>query len=87
MDVPSDLARRISLFKAGGKVFREQEELFSKVAWLQVLLGQGIEPQAYHPVADVPTREQLEELLKNQRAAVVRAVSAMPNHQAVLDKL
>ena len=44
--------------------------------WLQVMLGQGVVPRDYHPLADALTEEQLREklsktkMLKNQPLAV-----------------
>ena len=52
MPIPGRLQRKIELFEASGRIFREHEELFTEVGWLQVLLGQGVTPRAYHPLAD-----------------------------------
>ena len=76
--------REIRLFEASGKVFREEDELFSKVAWLQVLMGQGVVPRDYHPVADQVSRKELEEWLGEMRAKTERAVVGMPTHQQVI---
>jgi tryptophan halogenase len=87
MQVPETLSRRIKLFEAGGKVFREQDELFSKVDWLQVMIGQGIVPRDYHPAVDLPSDDELEAFLSKLRAAVKRAVTQMPTHQEVLAEI
>ena len=51
MDVPGSLAHKIELFREIGRVFRKNEELFVENSWVQVMMGQGIVPQSYHPVA------------------------------------
>lgn len=74
------LKAKIAIFRATGRVHREAEELFTEVGWLQVLLGQGVEPLAYHPLADQLEPAQLGEFLDNVRTLIERAVSAMPTH-------
>lgn len=85
MQVPDALRRRIDLFAASGKIFREEDELFSKVAWLQVLIGQGVVPQDHHPVADLVSSGELENWLVNTKAGIEKAVGTMPNHQEFID--
>ena len=63
MALPESLERRVALFRANGRIFRNTEELFAEVGWLQVLTGQGIAPAGYHPLADQLSPEQLAEFL------------------------
>ncbi|MBY0447912.1 MAG: tryptophan 7-halogenase, partial [Hyphomonadaceae bacterium] len=79
-ELTDTLKAKIEIFHATGRVHREAEELFTEVGWLQVLLGQGVEPRAYHPLADQLEPSQLAELLDNVRTLIDRAVSAMPTH-------
>lgn len=81
MDVPKSVTRKMALFKAGGKIFREDNELFAEMGWLQVMLGQRIEPQSYHPLADALTQEQLQEYLANVKTIVNKAVKVLPDHR------
>ncbi|MBT8099611.1 MAG: tryptophan 7-halogenase, partial [Gammaproteobacteria bacterium] len=39
MEVPDTLAHKLRLFKAGGKIFRDNNELFSQPSWVAVLIG------------------------------------------------
>src|SRR3546814_1893450 len=48
MALPDSLAAKIALFAENGQIVREHEELFTEVGWLQVLIGQGINPKGYH---------------------------------------
>ena len=80
MDIPPALARRIELFRRTGMIFREADELFTESGWVQVLLGQRIEPERHHPLADALTAEQLDGFLADIRTLVGRAKNTLPPH-------
>lgn len=81
MAVPESLARRIELFRRSGLIFREGEELFTETAWLQVLVGQGIEPACHPPLADALDAGQLDQFLADIRTLIDRTVDALPAHR------
>ena len=80
MGVPDTLAQKIELFRETGRVFRRNEELFAENSWVQVMMGQGIEPQAHHPIAEKLRDEELDKLLRSLREKVARSVASMPAH-------
>ncbi|MDT0508511.1 tryptophan halogenase family protein [Novosphingobium sp. MMS21-SN21R] len=80
MDVPGSLAHKMELFRETGRVFRKNEELFAENSWVQVMMGQGIVPQSYHPVAAKLRDEELTHLLSSLREQVSRTVAALPPH-------
>jgi tryptophan halogenase len=80
--MPEHLARRVELFRQSGQIFRHGEELFTEVGWLQVLIGQGIEPQRYHPMADALPAAELDGFLGNMRTLIQRAVQTFSSHEA-----
>ena len=80
MAVPESLARRIELFRRTGLIFREGDELFTEVAWLQVLLGQRIEPERYQPLADDLEGSKLRGFLSDIRTLVARTAARLPLH-------
>ncbi|UVO49725.1 tryptophan 7-halogenase [Sphingomonas sp. SUN019] len=82
MAVPDTLAQKIELFRESGRVFRKNEELFAENSWVQVMMGQGISPRAYHPVAEKLTDDELARLLKLLRDEVTRTVAKLPEHGA-----
>ncbi|MDT8758535.1 tryptophan 7-halogenase [Sphingomonas psychrotolerans] len=84
MPVPDSLARRIDLFRNRGRVFRQEDELFAETSWIAVMLGQGIIPQGWDPVADALDSEQLAGMLERIRSTFRRAAEAMPDHAAYL---
>ena len=50
-------------------------------AWLQVMIGQGVAPSGYHPMADRLSGAQLSEFLGNQKALVKQSVSKLSSHE------
>ncbi len=80
MDVPDSLTQKIELFRETGRVFRRNEELFAENSWVQVMMGQGIEPKSWHPIAAKLTEDELDRLLGLVRQDVVRTVAGLPPH-------
>ena len=80
MDVPASLAHRIELFKQSGKVYKFAQELFGESSWVQVMLGQGLMPQQYHPIVDAMSDAELADFLQKIQANVQRSVQNYPPH-------
>lgn len=80
MDIPASLRHRIDLFKKTGRVFREGSELFDD-SWQQVMIGQGLMPQSYHPIVDTMSRQELETLLNSIKQGIEKTVAKLPSHQ------
>ncbi len=81
MEIPESLTHRIELFRETGRVFRKNEELFVENSWVQVMMGQGIMPRAYHPVATKLSGAELDHLLGGLRESVAKTVASLPDHQ------
>lgn len=84
MPVPDSLTQKIELFRETGRVFRKNEELFAENSWIQVMMGQGIMPQSYHPVATKLPPQELAALLDGLRESTARTVASLPEHQAYI---
>ncbi len=82
MEIPDSLTQKIDLFRETGRVFRRNEELFAENSWVQVMMGQGIMPKAYHPVATKLSDAELDQLLAGLRDSVERTVASLPEHHA-----
>jgi len=87
MDVPASLTKKMKLFEETGRIFREQDELFTEVAWQQVMIGQGLIPKDYHPLVDSLSDEQLAELLENLKTLIKRSVERLPTQNEFLAKM
>jgi tryptophan halogenase len=82
MSIPASLQHRIDLFRDSARVFRIPNELFAENSWIQVMLGQGIEPRQHHPSADLMSDEELNAFLETIRRNIEQTVSRLPTHQA-----
>jgi tryptophan halogenase len=78
--LPDTLAHKIELFRAAGIITREHEELFTEVGWLQVLVGQGVEPEGHHPIADQIPERDLADYMETLELLYRREASRMPSH-------
>lgn len=84
MPIPDTLTQKIELFRETGRVFRKNEELFAENSWVQVMMGQGIVPQSYHPVATKLSDEELAGFLAGLREATARTLAGLPDHHAYI---
>lgn len=84
MEAPESLSRRMALFRDTGKIFREQDELFTEPGWQQVMIGQGLIPEDYHPIVDALTIDQLFQFLDNVKGIIERTTETIPSHEQFL---
>jgi len=80
MDVPDSLKHRMKLFKESGQVFKKAEELFGETSWIQVMMGQGLMPEQYHPIVDLMSDDELSSFLNRIKSGVRRKVDNWPDH-------
>ena len=85
MQVPESLRHRIELFRQAGRVFKVPTELFGENSWIQVMLGQGLLPEQYHPIVNMMSDEELAGFLKGIHGNVAGMVSQLPEHQRFID--
>ena len=81
------ISSEITLFKQTGKLTREDDELFSEPAWQQVMIGQGLEADDYHPLANALTDEQLLALFSDLKALINHTVEQLPSHSEFLSRM
>lgn len=86
MDVPNSLRHKIQLFAENALFFRQDDELFSEVAWQQVMLGQGIAPAQYHPLAKNLNDAQIKDLLESLKTLVAHTSEKLPTHNEFLKR-
>ena len=77
MDIPDSLQRKIALFRRAGRVFRYEEELFTRPSWVAVFLGQNIVPQQCDPIVAVLPKEEVLQSVESMRVAMSKAAAAM----------
>ena len=72
MEIPESLQHRIDLFKETGRVFKVPTELFGENSWTQVMLGQGLSPEQYHPIVNMMDEQELRDFLGGIHGSVER---------------
>lgn len=87
MPIPATLSRKLAVFRQQGVVQREPDDVFTELAWQQVLLGQGITPVHCHPLTAKLSAAQLDELLANLQQIVQGIVHHLPSHHTSLQQL
>lgn len=80
MEIPESLQRKMDLFSSCGRIYPDKYDLFSDVSWLQVMIGQGMQPRGYHPLADLRPEVEVAAYLKNVELVIGKCVNAMPQH-------
>lgn len=81
MSIPETLQRKLDVFAANGRVFREGNELFAEPSWIQCLYGQGLHPRGYHGLADTYPQEVVADYLENIRMVIDNCLKVMPTHE------
>lgn len=80
MPIPESLRHKMDVYRSHGRTLREGNELFAEVSWLQVMHGQGMQPQGWHPLADVLPEDEVATYLENVRQTIRKCVGVMPDH-------
>ncbi len=86
MEIPDTLRAKLDLFVEAGRFYTSYEDLFRPASWLQVMLGQGLMPKQYHPMADQISENQLKEALANIEKIINRGVAMMSSHEEFIEK-
>ncbi len=86
MEVPAALQEKMALFRSSGRLSRFNNELFTEVAWLQVMEGQNLVPESYHPLADLVDDKETAAYLDGVSSVIAKCVDTMPSHEAYIAK-
>lgn len=86
MDIPESLRNKIEIFKTTGKVLNDPDVLFTPQSWYQVMLGQGVMPEDYHPFADTASMDKLEQMLDKLRISIEEQAANLPTHQNFINR-
>ena len=86
MPIPETLRQKLELFRRRSLVFRVDDELFLEPSWIAVLMGQGIEPASYDPLADAIDGNILERAMDGMRETIQRAAASLPTHLEYIRK-
>lgn len=87
IEQPGALKEKIERYRQTGRIFRENNELFTVSSWLAVMHGQGIVPEGYDPMTDRFDDDQMLSRLDRMADVIGRAADAMPTHTDYIEKL
>ena len=86
MPIPDTLQQKLDLFKANGRIFRINNELFTEPSWFEVMFGQGLRPKGYHPLVDAKPADLIERMIGDVKRVMHGVVDQMPTHEAFIAK-
>lgn len=87
MELPATLLEKIELFREAGLSVREEDELFLDDSWGQAMIGHGVQPRGWSPLADNVPGEDIGPFLDSlARSYRVRAAS-LPTHRQFVASL
>ncbi|MDI7774029.1 tryptophan 7-halogenase [Asticcacaulis sp. EMRT-3] len=84
MEVPDSLQARIELFRDFALAYQEPGELFRVDSWVQVMLGQRLEPKGWHKLGALMSREDTTQAFGGLKATIDHTVAQMMPHEAFL---
>ena len=84
MPVPDSLTEKLELFRHSGHIEQSRDGLFTAPSWLSVYMGQGLQPERYHPLADVEPIDRLVTELEALRTDIADRVDEMPKHASFI---
>ncbi len=80
MAIPEKLEERMKIFADTGRVYRENEELFTETSWFAVMAGQMTQPRSFDPVARCLSLEETQSRLRQIESAMLASADYMPLH-------
>jgi tryptophan halogenase len=84
MQMPESVQRAMDLFESRGRMMVSADNFFSGPSWLSVMLGQGLRPRGYDPLANTVSETELENHMRAVRDYIDQTVKAMPAHDNYL---
>ena len=81
MSIPDSLKYKIQLFREAGRIFRYEEELFTRPSWVAVMLGQGIVPRNPDPIVSTLPTKEVTDSIESMRVAMEQAADQAPTHE------
>lgn len=67
-----------------GRIVRTEADIFTDDSWLAVLMGQGIEPKGYDPLANSLHLDDSFRYLMHIKNTIANAVENIPSHSEFL---
>ena len=86
MSVPDSLTQKMDLFQEAGRIFRYEDELFTRPSWVAVMVGQNLLPRTVDPIVDSLSAQEIVRSLGSMQSAMMNASQKMETHETFLKK-
>ena len=86
MSVPDSVASRMAHFAHTGRIVLTTDELFKEASWFAVMMGQGLNPADYNPLADTISAADNRTHLLRIEQQIAAALNGMPLHDDYIRK-
>jgi tryptophan halogenase len=86
MRLPESLVYKMAHFTQTGRIVLGTDELFKEASWFAVMMGQGLEPTDYNPLADVIPEQENRAHLAGIEQQISMALAGMPRHEDYIRK-
>jgi tryptophan 7-halogenase len=84
MEIPDSLKARIDQFRESAHAYQAGEDLFRVDSWVQVLLGQRLQPREWHHLAQLMPLDQLAKAMADLKNGIDGALGKLPMHDQFL---
>ncbi len=86
MDIPDSLKFRLESFAQHNQSLVRASELFKEASWFAVLVGQGLMPKSYLPLADIMPEDEFRWRMDKLREGSAGLANMMPSHESFIAK-
>ncbi|MEL7542121.1 MAG: tryptophan 7-halogenase, partial [Pseudomonadota bacterium] len=76
----------MALFEEAGRIFRYEDELFTRPSWVAVMMGQNLMPKTVDPIVDSLNEQEIARSLVSMQTAMNNASHQMETHESFLKK-
>ena len=76
----------MTIFAENGYVWPDDVSLFRVDSWIQVMMGQGLQPKQYHHAGKMLAPEGLKQQLAALKQQIENQVAQLPPHEQFIQK-
>jgi tryptophan halogenase len=85
MSIPDALADKLDHLRHTGRLVLDEHDMFRPASWMNVLLGQGLMPGSYEPLADLRDIDSVR-FFQDLRSTLVSAAEKLPAHSDYVER-
>lgn len=84
MEIPDGLKTKLALFRAQGRLYKNEFDLFTHNSWYAVLEGMGVRPDGYDPIVDSSSYEEVSQIMASGLQSLEGIVRGLPSHSTFI---